>query len=114
MLRPGTNQPPAAPGEPQRDAPADAELLADAVEALEAGCMPAEFALEELLHLVRQRAAVDWALRRRCAVRAFEAERAAGRSRVQAAGVVARRLFESRNTIMGWARAARPAPSEGA
>ncbi len=102
------------------EAPPCPELLADAVEALEAGRLPAEHALEELVHLVEQRPAVARELRRRRGLRALR--RAAlenpGASGRTVAVIAARRFGDAHpDTLRKWARWGREAvepPQEAA
>jgi hypothetical protein len=88
------------------DAPPDAGLLADAVEALEAGRLPREFALEEVCHLLRARPLVARELRRRGVLRTvdLERERDPHQSAVAVAKRVALRLGVPAETVRSWMR----------
>jgi hypothetical protein len=92
------------------EAPPDADLLADVVEALEARRLPDEFAVEEVVHLLRGRALVERELRRREARRVVAQVRAAnpGASMRAVAAIAARRLRERPETVRGWARVGEP------
>jgi hypothetical protein len=89
------------------EAPPDAELLADAVEALEAGRLPPEFALEEVVHVLRGVPRVAAELRRREGCRMVARVQAANpcASMRAVAAIVGRRLGVSPETVRGWARA---------
>lgn len=99
------------------EAPPCAELLAEAVEELEAGRLPRAFAVEELVHLVEQRPAVARELRRRRGLRALR--RAAlenpGASARTVAEIAARRFGEAHpDTLRRWGREAVESPQDAA
>ncbi|ABC81569.1 hypothetical protein [Anaeromyxobacter dehalogenans] len=93
-----------AAGPLELEAPPDVGLLADSAEALEAGRVPAEVALEELLHLLEQRPAVARELRRRRALRRVAELLASGEypSVRAAAPRVAREVGSQPETIRWW------------
>ena len=91
------------PSLPDADAPPDADLLADAFEALEAGRLPAEFAREELTHLLGGMPRVAAELRRRPAVRRMRELVSTGEySGRSAAERVGAELCISPETIRKW------------
>lgn len=92
-----------------RDAPPDAALLADALEALAAGQLPHAFAAEELVHLLEQMPRVVAERRRRRCLRylgalldlapEYESVRSAARR-------VAREFDVKAETVRWWASGA--------
>ncbi len=90
----------------ETDAPPCAELLADALEALEAGERPREFAAEELVHLLERMPAVARERRRRRGLRALDeaAAKNPGSSRRFIAAIAARRTGEPADTLRRWDR----------
>lgn len=89
------------------DAPPDVSLLADAVEKLEA-LFPDDVAIEELVHLARNRALVERELCRRNALRLVAEIRSAnaGASERTIAKLTARRLGETSERVRAWVRTA--------
>lgn len=90
------------------DAPLDVGLLADFLEAIEAGRPPSQAALEEVAPLVEARALVARELRRRRALLVVAAVRSAnpGASGRTIAQLAARRLGEDAERVRWWVRTA--------
>lgn len=94
------------------EAPPDPELLAEAVEALNAGRLPVAAALEEIAHLAELRPDVQRALRRRHALRVLDQVSAEnpGASDRALADIAARKAGELADTVRKWGRERRGAP----
>lgn len=99
--------PPAGP-----EAPPDPDLLAEAVEALDAGRLPDATALEELVHLAEMRPDVQRVLRKRRALRIFDqvAAKNPGASDRALAEIAARKAGELADTVRKWGRERRGPP----
>lgn len=101
-----SRSPAPAGAEPAPDAPPEPGLLADVVEALEAGRLPSEAAIEEVVFLLRGRGLVEGELLRREALRTVTEIRARYPllSMVAVARMAAPRVGAPSESIRRWAR----------
>jgi hypothetical protein len=90
------------------DAPPDASLLAELVDAVEEGRAPSQAALEEVAALAERRGDVACKLRRLRGLRVVEQVRRAnaGASERTIAKLAARRLGETAECVRAWVRSA--------